>query len=451
MDVHEHLHRLRNLADVHAALGHQASWHSVQGYLPGQVVYNLGEYPERFSIAPTQEDLDLLTRLAGAGVELIQIHEDYTDSQRLLGADKYSCHDPAGLREFVDLVHGLGMKVLPYVSSGFFDVKDPDFREAFYDAGRSRLVEIYFDYAHCSPASPEWRSYLLPRIERLLDEYGFDGMYNDVGYDRGLAWRALPEGQASPAPWPHAAYEDLLGLLYDMAHRRGGVVKVHGGPYPLSRRVRVYDYLWLGEGVESMELLRRQGREADPYVVPCPDMSRARVVDEHDLYLYTIPYLQFPLRVDGRPFTGKRALVEGIRYQPEERCFWTRHCRAIYRHALGHPEGPHTYGWWDSSPGRPSARDIWLEYLGLYRPMVSSGSRVWSDVREGELFARSPAPDLVASVFVNTETYLVLANYGSLATTFASPWWWRDRRSDRRGREWFLAPRQLLFLVRAEG
>jgi len=155
MDAHEHLHRLRNLADVHAALGHQASWHSVQGYLPGQVVYNLGEYPERFSIAPTQEDLDLLTRLAGAGVELIQIHEDYTDSQRLLGADKYSCHDPAGLREFVDLVHGLGMKVLPYVSSGFFDVKDPDFREAFYDAGRSRLVEIYFDYAHCSPASPE--------------------------------------------------------------------------------------------------------------------------------------------------------------------------------------------------------------------------------------------------------------------------------------------------------
>lgn len=451
MTAAEHLRRQQNLAAAHTALGPHAPWHNVQEYLPGQVIYNLTEYPEPCSMAPGAYDVALLEQFAAAGVELIQIHEDWTDSQRLLGACKYSSPDPDGLKQFVAEVHRLGMKILPYISSGYFDVKDPDFREEFYDAQRGRLIEVYFDYARCSPASPQWRAYLLPRVERLLDEYGFDGLYNDVGYDRSLAWTPLPEGQAEPAPWPHAAFEDLLGLLYDMAHRRGGVVKMHGGPTNLSGKVKTYDYLWLGEGVESLDRLRQQGREVEPYVVPCPDMSRAQVVDEHDLYLYSIPYMQFPLRVDGRPFTGRRAMVPGVKYQPTETCFWTRHCHAIWEYTQQHPEGPHVYGWWDSCPGREGARELWLDYFALYRPMVAPGSRIWTDLREGALFTRPPAPDMVVSLFVNTETYLVVANYGAAPGKFSSPWTWRDRRTGQVAAEWTLAPRQLLFLQRTDG
>ena len=423
----------------------------MQDYLPGQVTYNLGEYPARFAIAPTDYDAELLTRFAAAGVELIQIHEEWNDSQRCLGADKFTSHDPEGLHEFVGLAHGLGLKVLPYISSGFFDVKDPDFREEFYDPARSRLIELNFDYARCSPASPEWRAYLLPRVECLLDEYGFDGLYNDVGYYADLEDHPLLPGQVRPAPWPHAAFEDLLGLLYDMAHRRGGVVKMHGGPPRISERVKLYDYLWLGEGVESLETLRQQGQEAHPWVVPCPDMSRAQVVDEHDLYLYTIPHMQFPLRVDGRPFTGHRAGVPGVPYQPEATCFWTRHGRRIWEHYRQHPEGPYTYGWWDSCPGRPEARDIWLDYLGLYRPMVAPGSRVWRDVRRGACLAGDLPEGLVATLFVNTEVYLVLANYRVTDLEFASPCTWRDRRTGRQAQNWSLRPRQLLFLQQVTG
>lgn len=444
----EHRRRLRNLNDVHVAVGPEQPFHTIQDYLPGQVVYNLGEYPARFPIAPTQYDADLLRQFAEAGVELIQIHEDWNDSQRVLGADKFTSHDPDGLQAFLDLAHSLGLKVLPYISSGFFDVKDPDFQEGFYDPACSRLIEVYFDYARCSPASPGWRAYLLPRVERLLDEYGFDGLYNDVGYHPGLEELSVAEGQARPAPWPHAAFEDLLGILYDMVHRRGGVVKMHGGPPRISERVKLYDYLWLGEGVESLERLRQEGREAPPYVVPCPDMSRAQVRAESDLYLYTIPYMQFPLRVDGRPFTGERASVPGIAYQPEATCFWTRHCRAIHRHFQEHPDGPYTYGWWDSCPGRPEARQTWLEHLRLYRPMVAPGSRVWVDVREGALFAQTPPPDLVTSLFVNNEVYLVTANFGSEPASLRSTWLWQDRRSGRTATLWKLAPHEMLFLRR---
>ena len=39
----------------------------------------------------------------------------------------------------------------------------------------------YWDMARCSPASPGWRAYLLPRLVRILDEYGVDGIYIDCG------------------------------------------------------------------------------------------------------------------------------------------------------------------------------------------------------------------------------------------------------------------------------
>jgi len=155
------------------------------------------------------------------------------------------------------------------------------------------------------------------------------------------------------------------------------------------------------------------------------------------------------LVVDGRPFTGERACVPGLQYQPEERCFWTRHCRAIWRFYQEHPEGPYTYGWWDSCPGRPQARDIWLDYFDLYRPMVENGGRAWLEVRDGSLFA-GPVPEHVtASLFVNTETYLVLANYGQTAETVVSSWNWEDRRTGQGGTQWTVPPRNLVFLRRA--
>ncbi|MBR4959797.1 MAG: hypothetical protein IKY52_02755, partial [Clostridia bacterium] len=38
--------------------------HRIQDYIPGQVIYNLGEYPARFSIKPTEYDHNLIKTLA---------------------------------------------------------------------------------------------------------------------------------------------------------------------------------------------------------------------------------------------------------------------------------------------------------------------------------------------------------------------------------------------------
>lgn len=149
-----------------------------------------------------------------------------------------------------------------------------------------------------------------------------------------------------------------------------------------------------------------------PYVVPCLDMSRAKVENEDELYLHAIPYLQFPVLLAGRPFTGERAATAGIQYQPEEKCFWTRHCRAIWKHYQAHPSGPHSYGWWDSSPGRPEARPTHARWLKQYSPMVEEGTWAWLEIREGSLVTGTVPENVCVSPLANRELYLVLANYG---------------------------------------
>ena len=168
--------------------------HRVQDYMPGQATYNLGDYPARFSIEPTEYDYNMLKSMAENGVELIQIHEEWNEAIRHFGADKFSSHDPKGLQKFVDLCHDFGIKIIPYISTGYFQVTDPDFRESFART-KYELVCSHFRYRKCWAGSPTWREYLLPRTFAVLDQYGFDGIYNDWGYDG--AWMALDRAKAA--------------------------------------------------------------------------------------------------------------------------------------------------------------------------------------------------------------------------------------------------------------
>jgi hypothetical protein len=259
----------------------------------------------------------------------------------------------------------------------------------------------------------------------LLDQYGVDGIYNDLGYLRLAGNPARPtddEVLAFEETATHdGALEDLLSLICEEVRRRGGIVKVHCGAADRPQaNLHVYDYLWVGEEVESGDALRETVKDYPPYVVPCLDMSRARIQNEDELYLHAIPYLQFPLLLAGKPFTGERATIPGIQYAPEAEDFWTQHCRAVWKHYQSHWDGPYSYGWWDSVPGRPQARATHADWLRQYAPMVEEGSWAWLDIKDSQLF-RGPLPHhVVASVFANREIWLVLANYGQSALEVAT-------------------------------
>jgi hypothetical protein len=413
-DAEAHRRRLQNIALCERGIRHCLREHLITGYLPGQCSYNLGEYPCRKPWNPDDWDEQELDRLKDRGIRLVQLHEEWNDSQRLFGGHKFTPLNPAGFLRFVDMVHSRGMRLIVYASSGFFQRTDPDFRREW--ARDQDLVELHYHYARCSPASPGWRAYLLPHLVRILDEYGVDGIYNDLGYIK-LASNPHPPTRDEVLAFEESriqdgALADLLALIYSEVKRRSGIVKVHCGATdrPLTS-MTVYDYLWVGEEVVSGDRLREAVKNHSPYVVPCLDLSRAKIENEDELYLHAIPYMQFPLLLAGRPFTGERALIPGIEYQPEQDDFWTRHCRDIWKYYQAHPDGPHSYGWWDSVPGRPEARSTHAHWLKRYLPLVEEGTWAWLEIGDSGLFTQPLPKNIVASAFANREVYLVLANF----------------------------------------
>ncbi len=445
--------RLRNIAEAERAVGRCRRRHLVTDYSPGQVTYNLGEYPARSPWAVGAEDERILEEYAAAGISLVQLHEEWNDAERLFGGDKFTPVNPAGLRRFLEMAHARGMRVLLYGSTGFFEERDPDFRREWARDGTA-LVELWYRYARCSPASPSWRAYVLPRLLALMDRWGADGIYDDCGYLREAEDGHAPTPDEVPAfpegPESDGALADILALLYAEVHRRGGIFKVHLGQTDAPRTdLKVYDYLWVGEGVGDFDAQREATRDLAPYVVPCFDFTRRRPPGEDELYLQTVPYLQFPLLIGGKPATGERVLLSEAPCLDPAEDDWTRHWLAINRHYREHPEGPHSYGAWDATPGRPEAKRRYFDWLRRYLPMVEEGTRAYIEIMDSTLFARPTPPGVVATLYANRELWLVLANYGEAAAEVATraPWR-RDDGGDEGARTaWTVPERSLLILT----
>jgi hypothetical protein len=250
-----------------------------------------------------------------------------------------------------------------------------------------------------------------------MDEYGADGLYVDGGYlaNQHAAKQQMPLAADEIAafretPDSDGAFTDLLALLYAEVKRRGGILKLHvnAAEQPLTDGLRVYDYLWVGEGVAEADLLRETVKNYLPYVVPCLDMSFTSIESEDDPYLHSIPYLQFPVLMGGRVFTGQRGTVPGVTYQDD---FWTRRCREAWDLYQQDPSRLQTYSSWDAVPGSPNSRATHRRWLQRFLPLVADGSWAWLEIHDSDLF-RAPLPQgVVASAFANTSAYLVLANY----------------------------------------
>jgi len=415
----DHRRRLENIALGKQNIRACMREHLIHSYLAGQACYNLGEYPCRKPWDPDEYDEHELDKLRSHGIQLLHVFDEWNDSLRLFGGDKYTALNPDGFRRFVEMVHQRGMKIISYVSTGFIELTDPDFHPEWSRKGDSLHVG-FWNMARCSPASVGWRAYLLPRIIRVLDDYNVDGLYIDGGYvtnaHRPSNTPTKDEVFAfEESPSHDGALTDLLALIYAEVKRRGGIVKVHidGANQPPTGATKVYDYLWVGEGVNNADALREKTKNYSPYVVPCIDREFATIANEDEPYLHAIPFMQFPILQAGRPFTGERASIPGINYPPEEKDFWVRRCREIWKHYQANPDSPHTYSIWDSVPGKAEIRPTHARWLKKYLPLVEEGTLAWLHIGVSDLFTAPLGPNVVASAFANRHFYLVLANYGS--------------------------------------
>ena len=417
----------------------------IHDYIPGQAVYNLGEYPARFSIKPTEYDYNRIKELSEMGVGLIQLHEEWNDAIRVLGADKFTSHDESGLREFIDLCHKFNIKIIPYFSSGFFDERDPDFKESF-TRGKYSLNSMYYRYRMCDAGSAEWTNYLTRKVSKILEDYEFDGLYNDMGYDGDAILREANHSANLDNMEYDPLLEDLLVRFYSLVKEKGGIMKIHQNcSFCPPAKDKVYDYLWVGEAVDSTESLMKTAA-FNPYVIVAPDYSFIDKNDSEKIFAQALPFLQFLLRPDGRPVTGiERISVPGIDYiksSDDEKGFF----ELVVDYNKTHPNGPYVYSEWSAIPDDPKQREKWAEYLKMYKPMVKENSVCFVDIEDCRFVHSEKPKDVHISLFINEDKYICMSNLGERMQKIIFCDDWIDMRTEKICREIDIKPNEVYFL-----
>ncbi|MBR7160713.1 MAG: hypothetical protein IKD20_06740 [Clostridia bacterium] len=423
-------------------------------YLPGQIIYNLGDEPRRVVTAPTEYDEKVLALYKEKGFDMIQIHDEWPDEKRIYGGDKYNSTDPEGTKEFVKLVHDNGLKILGYISSTYLDRNDPDYTPEFQRMD-SFLTGLYMQLAINWQGSPKWREYIWKHTMDCVEKYGFDGVYNDMGHDWFLKQyfdeintTGTYNGSVTELPY-EPEIEDLLALFYEELHSRNLLYKLHIGTYlDYPSDLKLYDYLYVGEGVNKLKDIVPHCRNMRPYLVPAFDRRTCEVDDPDTVYAACIPFVQFPLLYHGRPFRDNSPVThERLPFTPTiefngklathhyDACEWLK----------SHP-GEYTYSEWSTIPDDPKEIDRAGYYLSLYKPMVTRGSTIRTEITEATWLKSAITEDIYLSMFTNEEQYLVCSNLSDKDYTLVLEGDWTNRETNQVASAFNVPKGKIIFL-----
>lgn len=365
----DHRRRLECIAFGEKKVAGCVRKHLVTSYIPGHSLYST----KGPNWEPNDNDAKALADLSEQGIGIIQ---PWSNWATCWGKNYLIAKNPDGFKRFVKLAQSFGLKVIPYTSSQFFERTDVNFKKEWAWPKSFDLVESDYHLAHCSPASPEWRAYTLHRQLYIMDEYGVDGLYNDLGYlrpgevedfYRPVSKRKFADDDVlafKEGPKVDGAMSDFLALLYAEVKRRGGIYKLHKeGVDTVYTDLKIYDYLWVGEASGDIDFVRESTKNYTPYVSP-QRLIKISQDTELESFLNSIPFMQFPILGHGQAGAQGEKYAEAFKY-----------------------------------------------WFNIYRPMVEEGTWTWIDITDSELFQNSLPKNTVASLFINTEIYLVLANY----------------------------------------
>ena len=378
----DHRIRLENIRLIENNLKDVLKKDLITYYEPAQYVWPKVRFDN------LEEDEKKLKELSEQGIQIIQIWEHCSDFMRPDGSLgpraesdphqgewMYRPYDKEKATEFINLVHKYGMKILPYTSTNFFVRQSPLFEEGW---ASDKMFDLGACLAHCSALSPGWREQIVRQYATLLDEYDFDGVYIDTGYQRITDYSgymhyyddevrtAADEILAFEESREHdGGMQDLLGLIYGEVKKRGKILKLHKEGYDtVQSDFKVYDYLWVGEAVRNINHIREHSKAYDAYVIP--DFNYP-VPNDDERYLNTIPYMQFPVMRDAKMGIGSK------------------------------------------DAGVPDFERM-VKWLKLYKEMTSYGTWAYIDIKVPK-FINPEGDETVVTAFINREMYIVLANY----------------------------------------
>lgn len=459
LTLSQHRDRIENLRTVRKNIKRMTREMRIHDYKPGQIIYYLGDYPQKISIKPTEYDYNLLKSYAEKGVDMIQVHEEWNDTIELYGFDKYRSCDHEGMLEFVEMCHSFGIKIIPYCSSSYIHELSKHYKECF-SRGFGGCVDMHYKYRYGWAGSPEWREFILPRTFNIMDTYGFDGIFNDWGYDWELSeFVDIPPERRNYDLNGLAKFdpeaEDFIHMIYDGVKSRGGIYKMHVGYYDSAPvRWKCYDYLWIGEG--EFDAQYGAGKNLEPYMVPCPDKPRMTRYgkERFDMDAYfasTIPFVQFPLLTHGRPTMGQCIDVPGVtQYNTTQEDHLYHYFEQVRDFASAHPDGPYIYSEWSQIPDDVEDYPRWCHYLELYKGMTEEETVVFMEINETDDILSKIPENVIVSEFVNEERYMVVSNMTAEPYTVTLKEPWLNRETDEICKEFIIPSKRMTFLKKVK-
>jgi len=393
----------------------------VRDYPQGFVHYAYGHYPSRQPYTPDEKDWQLLKECGKNGVDAV-ILWGWHDFAGIEGKGVLTAREPEGLKKFVQVAHKNGLKVLPYTSTSWCDVRDGVYRPEW---GRGfRLDEMYYRLERCCPGAPSWRTFYLGKVECLFEKFGIDGVYNDSGFAVGGGCQNEAKGHihlSEDEKGFASLCEDFQQELYTLVKRHHGLLVFFYNADQMPPFRKFWDYLLVGEGIRDLRISTEKTKHYPLYVLRYPDWSRL-ITDKADprwapdlsrvdeienlMYACTIPYMQFTASWGG--FHGEAEdvfTIPGVEWLGEEDG-WTRwHNRLQELKEKGL---------------KPPALDKerWYKLLGIYKQMTKDGSVAFMEVKGKNDFLSAPLTEkMVASIFVNEDIYFALSNLGFSAST----------------------------------
>ncbi len=205
----------------------------------------------------------MIDELHRQGVEYVYVHERWNDLQNSFYLTKNTAER---LKYMVKLAHDRGMKIIPYFG---FEISSlsPEFDKNFMDY---KLKRNQFHYDFMTPSyvrtphqrdlsicyKSDYSEIFLKGVEKLMDEYGFDGIYLDGTYsidacqnlNHGCGYvdkNGVVHGTA-----PIYAKRDMFEKLYEIVNSRGGIINIHTNnnfPIPF---LAFADSIWDGEVIQ---------------------------------------------------------------------------------------------------------------------------------------------------------------------------------------------------------
>lgn len=416
--------------------------HRIYDYEPGHVRYQFGHYPSRKPYHPTEMDWKLLDIYCENGLGVVHVWW-WSDMSGFFGKGVFEPINEPGLRQFIDECHRRKLKVIPYVSPGYMDINSPTYRPE-WSRGIGHLREVFYDLDMLCPGSPGVRANFFSTIDRLMDDYGFDGLYCDGGvglhkvgcvnqnHDNHIHFLDIPsEKKADVSSLDdktrdkvHGAFVDLwnefFSEIYSHVKKRGGLVVAHVGADdspPFSEKC--WDYHLIGECVNDALASVDKTKLFDPYVLRFNDWSQLitnrsqgsltpnlELVPkiEHLSMAASIPYLQFPWLEDGCYGENEDIFnLSGIPWK-KERDHWIEWMKEQQKVGL-----PPIMG-----ASFAAGRDRYLRYLRIYRQMTEENTIAYLEIKakKENRFPVTEAERCV-SVFVNNSLWVAIGWLGT--------------------------------------